>query len=201
MALGDPSVAIQPTIWRTLHNRFNLVILPTILILAARDLLRWESDYYTQLFVLLYFVIDTAWIGLMGYRVVKDPQSIMVHHLAAIVLVAGSMLKESWRPFWSTGALIEVSTILLLTLRSGRVSNKHLSSMIHMAFLVSWFPLRWGVPLYIMYSCWSSFRAGEEPIFGIAAIFAAACVLLHMQVKWSAKLMTGQIRTMVSHGL
>uniref|UniRef100_A0A0G4HLK6 TLC domain-containing protein n=1 Tax=Chromera velia CCMP2878 TaxID=1169474 RepID=A0A0G4HLK6_9ALVE len=185
------------------HNWFNLFTLPTILLLAFRDLWYWSTDTYTQTFVISYFIIDFFWILAGQQWVVKDPASVLLHHAATIVLLVVSTFREEYKPFWSSFAMIEVNTVLLLALRSGKLEAwlGPIASIFHTAFLLSWFPLRWGCPLYTLgalVSFW--FESGHDKVH-LTLMIVCSLLLLHMQVKWSAKLLNGQIRTMVSHGL
>jgi len=202
MAWGYEYNKTQPNVCRTAHNQLNLVFLPIMLVLSIRDLYRWESDAYTQAFVFSYFIIDTLWIAAMGWKIVKDPVAILVHHVACCVLVGFSTFREEYMPFWSAGALIEINTVMLLTLRSGKL-NKYqpLANLLQLAFLISWFPLRWGVPLYIIWAVVSFyFTPGHDPL-PLIALCIAAGVLLVMQMKWSKKLISGQIKSIITHGL
>jgi hypothetical protein len=95
------------------------------------------------------------------------------------------MLHSATRPYWAIGALIEVNTIFLIAQRN--VSG-WLQTFCRAGLLISWLPIRIGVPVVLAVGLWENVQAGfvgqhVAPIFVSSIVILSAC-----QIWWTVKL-------------
>jgi len=132
-------------------------------------------------------VIDTLWVA-WDPAAVRSPSEILLHHVASGILAAFTVGLPTVRPYWTVGAVVEVNTLFLIAHR--RVQPGVLRSVLFALLLITWFPLRFGVPTAILWLCAKEAERGEDPIL-VAAGVLCGLVLLAFQCMWTMKLWRG----------
>jgi hypothetical protein len=109
-----------------------------------------------------------------------------VHHMAAFGLVASAALSPETRPFWAVGVLIEFNTIFLIAQRN--VESGIVQNILRFFLLASWIPLRFGIPLYLLWTLWAMLATGAIDRLAVGVMASSVAILLVCQTWWTYKL-------------
>lgn len=103
------------------HDNVNMVILPTMMVLAMLATLALVPQVTTNVALAVYMVVDFSWIVARPQAVRSKPLLILTHHIVTYNLAFGSMainVDYAYVCSWST--LVEFNTFFLVAMQSAR---------------------------------------------------------------------------------
>lgn len=135
----------------------------------------------------VYLLVDIIWVILIPKCVASNPQAILIHHVACLLMVAVPMLDKQFSWHLSVCLLVEINT-LFLTLRRNLPLNTPAQSICNAGFYLSWVLLRLiMLPIllvffyaeYVRYSAlWGDYNLAGCGLIGTAFVTA-------MSFKWT----------------
>lgn len=148
-SLGAPELKI--------HDYFNLAFL-SILVVAnciylalatevsnvGTENLGDQHNYLSNIILIsfvLYLLVDIIWVILIPKCVASNPQAILIHHCACLLMVAIPFIERQFSWHLSVCLLVEINT-LFLTLRRNLPLNTLPQTICNIAFYASWVLLR-----------------------------------------------------------
>lgn len=124
--------------WHRIHDIFNLICLPWILLVTSLHLYEGSQWFWIQFWVFLsYLLVDTLWLVLKP-KSVASPTVIIGHHIVCLVGWIQPAFNERKYSVWiSQCVLVEINTWFLIARRTWK-SNLLFS----LCFYFTWIVLR-----------------------------------------------------------
>jgi len=193
-----------------LHDYFNLLVLPGLIVLDVYFLSHgavgvyhnprfWRFFWYS----VIYIVIDLLWVAAVP-SCVKSPPTILVHHCLTLLYLGIPAYNPDTRYMMAVDLMVELNTWLLIMRRQPISRKGSVKPVVSCGFYITWFVIRCMVYPYGIYevyclfarhveklaqeenSAWQRARWGLTYMF-IPVVFQTLLVLLN--IHWTIQLL------------